>query len=467
MPTQPGSPEWWVTRLSLKLAARQDRYTQLTNYATGDHPLPEAADPKWAERARQFARRSRTNYCGLAASAVRERLTPVGLRSGADGSKQLDSLLWSWWQANHLDADSDLVHDAAVTLSDGYVIVGSDGKRPLITPEDPRQVIMEVSSLDRRTPLAALKQWTDEVTAQQRAVLYLPNSIHYYATAKGQWLAVDPSFSSPSLDHVDVNPLGKVPVVRFVNRPGFTGEGMAEFEDAIDVQERINHLSLNLLQIAEAQAFRQRYVKGLPDKDENGDDIPPPFEALVHSLWTVEDVDVEFGEFQQVDLGPLLKAMETSVQAFVTLTGLPPHYVAGDLVNASADALAAAEARLVAKVKARQRTFGEAWEQAIRLAGEWHQVDVPQDIELVWADPERKTTAQLADAALKASQFGVPFRTRMADYGKTPQEIDRMEAERASDALHEAQRAAAATAAIMGGADEGAGDSAEQGVEAE
>ena len=80
-------------------------------------------------------------------------------------------------------------------------------------------------------------------------------------------------------------------------------------------------------------------------------------------------------------------------------------------------------------------------------------VDLPEDIEVIWADPERKTTAQLADAALKASQFGVPFRTRMADYGKTPQEIERMEAERDADAKHEAQRAATATAAIMGGPD--------------
>lgn len=447
------TPQDWVKRLSRALDERQGRYALLSSYASGEHPLPQAADPRWKSRADAFARRARTNYCGLASSSVRERLTPVGFRSGSQGTNDIDQLAWGWWQASHLDADSELVHSAALDLGEAYVIVGMVNGKLTITPEDPRNVIVELDPLDRRTPIAGLKRWIDPVENKLRAILYLPDSIHYFQRTRNAWESFDATFSMLEVESVNENPLGVVPIERFVNRPDLLGDGLAEFEDAIDVQERVNHLCLNLLQIAEAQAFRQRYVKGLPTEDEDGNPIDPPFEALIHSLWAVEDTDVEFGEFQQVDLKPILDALSSATEAFVTLTGLPPHYVAGDLVNASADALAAAEARLVAKVRARQRQFGESWERVLRLAGKWEGVDLPEDIEVIWADPERKTTAQLADAALKASQFGVPFRTRMADYGKTPQEIERMEAERDADAKHEAQRAATATAAIMGGPD--------------
>jgi hypothetical protein len=154
-------------------------------------------------------------------------------------------------------------------------------------------------------------------------------------------------------------------------------------------------------------------------------------------LWSVDadPSDVEFGEFAQVDLRPLLEAARDDVTSFITLTGLPPHYVAGDLVNASADALAAAEARLVAKVKARQRIFGESWERVLNLAARWINVELPPDTEIIWADPERKTDAQLADAAVKKQAAGVPWRQRMEDLHYSPAQIDRMETDRAADAL--------------------------------
>ena len=458
-PIEKGSPRWWLDRLSVKLADKQPRLKKLRDYAVGDHPLPEAADPKWKERADAFARRSRTNYCGLAAAAVRERLHPVGIRSGEDGDEETDSFLWGIWQASHLDADSERVHDASLTMSESYVICGqrADGT-PIATAEDPRLVITEASPLNWREPLAGLKQWLDPVANDWRAIVYLPDTISYFKRDETQWQPCSSDFETivDEGENVEENRLGEVPIERFVNRMSHSGQnGLAEFEDAIDVQERINHLSLNLLQIAESQAFRQRYVKGLPTKDDDDNDIPPPFEAIVHSLWAVEDTDVVFGEFAQVDLSPLLNALKAAIEAFVTLTGLPPHYVAGDLVNASADAFAAAETRLTAKVRSKQRGFGESWERVLRLCAAWAGREVPEDIELIWEDPERKTSAQLSDAALKAGQFGVPWRTRMADYGKTPQEIKRMRKEREEDAAYDAKRSAAAAAELIG-ADDGA-----------
>ncbi len=415
------------------------RLTMLDRYATGDHPLPDGSD-QWKDYYRKWQRRSRTNYCGLAAASVAERLRVDGFRGP---TPEVESAARSWWQSNRLDSESMLVHSCAAELGTAFVFVGSrPGGGVRITPESPKQVTVDVDPANPSAIRSAAKVWQDGDT--RRGELYLPDRIVGFESAGQDWKPVSEV----------ANPIGVVPVVRFTNRSRLGGGHLAEFEDAIDIQDRINSTVLNLLSIAQAQAFRQRWVKGLDLTDEHGNDVDPPFEAVVSALWAVEDTNVEFGEFQQVDLRPLLDSLKSSIEAFVTLTGLPPHYVAGDLVNASADALAAAEARLVAKVRARQLMAGQSWEDVITLAGRVAGVDIPDSLEVIWHDAERKTDAQRADAALKAAQFGVPWRQRMEDYGYTPDQIERMLTDREAEAEFDARAAGLTSLAALGVDDE-------------
>lgn len=442
----PGSPEWWVDRLSRKLEGRRQDYERLEAYESGDHPLPEG-DERARDLFKVFQRKARTNLCGLAVSSVRERLKVVGFRTGGSSTNEVDKEAWRIWQANHLDADSDLVHDAALTYRDAYVIVGpnvDDDSTPLITAESPLFVIGEPDPTNRRRMLAGLKTWLDEVEGVDRAILYLPDSFHYFtrATAQSQWVRTTAKWEPADVEGEPItNPTGVVPLVRFVNRPKLRqrNEGRAEFEDAIDIQDRINNVVLDRLVIGKMQAYRQRWAKGvnLTEIDEDGNEIPLdlPFVPGVDLLWAVEDEGVEFGEFAPTDLTPILKAVQADVTAFVTVTGLPPHYVAGDLVNAAADAIAAAEARLDLRTEDHQGYFGESWEQVIELAYRWTGKDIASDTEVVWRPARRTTDAQLADAAVKKDQAGVPWRQRMEDLGYSPPQIERMETDRTVDAL--------------------------------
>jgi hypothetical protein len=115
------------------------------------------------ERARELFRRfqakARSNYTGLVVESVLERMNVTGFRSGGDSSPEVDKEAWRIWQANYLDADSDLVHRSMLALSHAYVIVGpnpEDERTPLITPEDPGQVICAHDPVNRRKVLAAL-----------------------------------------------------------------------------------------------------------------------------------------------------------------------------------------------------------------------------------------------------------------------------------------------------------------------
>lgn len=440
----PGAPGWWLMRLGKRLASDRTRFDRLDAYHRGEHPLPYG-NRKMREAYKRLQRQSRSNYVGLVAETILERMKVTGFRAGGTGTDTTDKRAWSWWQANHMDSNSGLVHRAAIVMSRAYVIVGDNGAgQPLVTGEDPRQVTHESDPADRYHVRAALKVWVDDVAGMTCAVLFLPDTIHYYRANKPAGGHQGQVTWRPSTWDVDmsndfapfgaaVNPLGEVPVVPFVCRPDLAGNGLGEFEDVTDIQDRINTITLDLAVISAMQAYRQRWVRGVDPTDDKGNP-QKIFDPGADLLWMTPEKDAQFGEFNQTDLSPLIKAIDSAVQTLCAITRCPPHYLIGQIVNASGDALAAAETGLVSKVAEREQEFGESWESVYRLAGKVLGVDVPADAEVIWKDPQFRTLTEMAAASVQMEAAGVPWRTRMAMLDKTPPEIERMAAERAADA---------------------------------
>jgi hypothetical protein len=434
--------------LQARRVVELERLTLNRRYASGDHPLPEGNEHH-RDSYKAWQHRSRTNYCGVAASSVAERLRVNGVRSvdvaGADSS-------WDLWKAAGLGYNAQLVHNAQAELGLAYVVLGASGGGVKITPESPFQVTVDVDPSEPGRIRAASKVWEDPAEGNMFGWAITESAYARFMRSgkSGPWTKTE---EGP-------NPSGIVPVVQFLNRPKLIGGGASEFEDAIDIQDRINSTVLDLMSIAQAQAFRQRWIKGLDLTDDQGNDVDPPFEAVVSALWAVEDQDVQFGEFAQVDLRPLLDLLSSNVGAFVSVTGIPPHYVSGTLLNAGPESFDAAEARLSATVVDRQGVTGEGWRKVLTLAGEIIGTPAPTDIEVVWADAKRQTEAQLADAGLKKAQSGVPWRQRMVDYGYSQDEISRMMLDRKADAAFAIEAAQATAYSTLGI------DSATLGIEA-
>ncbi|HEX5119844.1 MAG TPA: phage portal protein [Pseudonocardiaceae bacterium] len=439
----PGTPAWWLLRLGRRLSSEQPRFDRLDAYARGQHPLPYG-NRKMRQAYKRLQRQARSNYVGLVAETVLERMKPTGFRAGGTGTDTMDKRAWGWWQANHMDSNAGLVHRAAVVMSRSYVIVGDDGAgAPLVTGEDPRQVIHESDPEDRYRLRSALKVWADDVDNTTNAVLYLPDEIHYFrstkASAANQRVTWNPQTWDVDTSNdfapagVAVNVFGEVPVVPFICRPDLAGNGLGEFEDVTDIQDRINTITLDLAVISAMQAYRQRWVKGVDPEDDKGNP-QAMFDPGADLMWITPEVDAQFGEFNQTDLSPLIKAIENAVQTLCAITRCPPHYLVGQIVNASGDALAAAETGLVSKVGEREQEFGESWEAVYRLAGKVLGVDVPDDAEVIWKDPQFRTLTEMSAASVQMEAAGVPWRTRMAMLDKTPTEIERMAVERKEDA---------------------------------
>lgn len=445
--TTPRSPGWWFNKLLIELLAKRPRLDRLDRYYDGDCDLPEGASSNVREAYRLFQQKARSNFSELIVEAVRERMQPLGFRTGAEGDELGDTEAWRIWQANALDADSSLVHRASLSMSDAYVIVGGPDPEigaPRITPEDPRQVITAHDPVVKRRTIAALKIFHDDVENLDLAYIYLPGEVwrasRVATVGKGE-LPFDPSGWEWIDDTPQPLPAKVVPVVRFANRAKLTGQAVGEFEDVLDDLDRINFMVLQRLVITAMQAYRQRAVKGeLPDKDGEGNDIDYNgiFRPDAGALWMLPE-GVEIWESGQTDITGILNAVRHDIQDLAATTRTPLFYLTPDAANGSAEGASLAREGLVFKTSDRISQASESWERVMSLAflfaGDQERASLG-DMEVLWAPPERFSLAERYDAASKAQSAGVPWRTVMSDVLQfSPQAIDRMETERATDAF--------------------------------
>jgi hypothetical protein len=183
----------------------------------------------------------------------------------------------------------------------------------------------------------------------------------------------------------------------------------------VPIQDRINKTVFDRLVTAEHQAFRQRYVIGW-DFPVDPETQQPNRDAMVQAaasrLWTFENGDgqVQVGELGQADFTGFIKAVESDIQQMAMISRTPPHYLLGQMVNISGDALKASEAALVKKCRRHSRNFGESWEEVMRLA--LQAIADPraddQSSMIVWGDVESRTWGETVDAVLKMQALNVP-----------------------------------------------------------
>lgn len=443
------SPLDWLLKLSTDLANRRPAMEQMERYYSGAHPLPfltKAHESKVRDQFRQLLEDSRSNFCRLVVDVVDERLRVDGFRLSARSDQGDDERSWEIWQANQMDALSQLCFTEALVKGLSYVSVWFDYDMdgfPDVAVEDPLQTIVDyVPGSNYRQRAAALKVWRDPWTGMERANVYLPGGIHKFEREETRPGGVsvgtaaslanetrDPRGGWQELqDEFVPNPLGVVPVVPIRNRPRLLLEGESELCDVYRIQNQINGLNFLLALAGYFGAHRQKWVTGLELlQDERGNPILP-FDVGVDRLFVAEDANARFGDFSETDLTGYLKAADQKVQHIAITTRTPKHYLLPEGQEPSGDAIRSAEAGLVHKVEARQRTFGEGLEEVMRLARRFGgESDAPVDSEIVWADPRVVSPAEVTDAAIKKLQSGLIDRHQaLEDCGYSAVQIARI-----------------------------------------
>lgn len=452
--TVPQSPGWWLFRLATKLIQRRERLDRLADYYRGDPPLPTGAENQ-ADAYAAFVRKARTNFAELIVEALRERCVVAGFRTSAADDENGDAEAWSLWKNAGLTVETADVIETMFALGDSYMIVGvDDDGAPLVTGEDPRQVVTEHDPRQQRRVIAALKLFHDDVEDTDVAFLYLPGRVHYARRQGGRAVSTMRNFTGGGWEWDDTQggadglpvPLSQIPVVRFRNK-----RGVGEFETHTDLLDRINHMLLQRMVIATMQAFRQRAIKGdLPERDENGRliDYNELLSADPGALWRLPEA-VELWESGQVDLTPILSSVKDDVLHLAAVTRTPLHMFTPDAAaQGSAEGATLQREGLVFKAEDRQERIGQAAAQVLSLmfqvAKDTERAALA-DIEVLWRPAERYSLTERASAATQALAAGVPWATRMTSILQfTPQDVERMETERAEDAV-----LAPATAAIQ------------------
>lgn len=450
-PDEPLSPLWWVKRLHDRLKRQLETFELFDAYYRGV-PVRLPWLPEQAQR--EFARLvalSNSNYMGLVVDAMVERQQIEGFRIG--DVLEADMPTWEIWQASNMDAASDQILLEAAIGGCSFMLVAPNPDRtdrPLLYAEHPTQATVEYEpGTGRRRRAAGLKVWQDDWTSMQMATLYLPDAIYKFQAPKPAVGGV----TEPRWEPREVrgerwpapNPLGEVPLVEVANNPRMLTGGVSELADVIAVQDRINKTLADRLMTQDFGAFPQKWAIGFPSEDAEGK--PTSIDVGRNRMVQSEMAETRFGQFDAAPLDPYSAAKREDVKDIASRTRTPAQYLLGEMSNVNGETLKASESGLVSKVRQRNRSAGEGFEDGAALARRAAGLaSGPEIVETKWRNPEFRTEGELVDSLVKMSTLRVPDEALWERWGATEVEIQRWKAQRAEqvalDPLGEASRRA-------------------------
>ena len=341
--------------------------------------------------------RSRVNVLPLVVDTLAQSLYVVGYRPARSSE---NAAPWEIWQANRMDARQSGVHRAALTYGVSFVIGLPGDPAPVLKARSPKDLTAVYEDVvDDEWPLYAL----EDTPTKGRYRLY--DATHVYDLLEDD---ADRFTFLSAAEHG----FGYCPVVRFLNRYDLDGHVVGEVQPLIPLQDQINFTTFGLLMAQQYAAFRQRWVTGMAIPEDDKGQAIEPLNVAVNRLLVAEDPDTKFGEFGQTDLGGYIESRESTLRHLATISQVPPHNLLGQMANLSAEALAAAEAGQSRKIAERKASFGESWEQVLRMAaafaGDFESAN-DMGAQVVWRDTEARSLSSTVDALGKLAQMlGVP-----------------------------------------------------------
>jgi len=418
---------------------RQRNIVLARNYYDGLH------DVRLTERQKEFLGyktsegwRFCLNYCNIVVDSVVGRLLLHGVKS-SQGNETLDEWARNMLKLNRLDAIQMGVHRGAVRDAEHFLVVDWDkeARRPRLSPHprytDGQEEVggsgygckAHYPENDPTLPmLYASKRWTEQrdVNGTNKAVrrmnLYYPDHLEEYAldsrAYESSWEPIGPA--KPWVDRAG-RPLG-IPVFHYRN-----SSGSSELWDAVPIQDAINKTALDILAMADTNAWGFLVAKGFTPTTDGKDPASDGSNLIkVHpGMWLgplPADGDIE--RLAGEDMGPLLAVLDSLIFKLAQVTDTPISRFQVGLQVRAEGTLQQQEEPLLAKVRECQVVFGNAWEDAVlmalRLQNTWGEaVAAPDDVrfESDWEPGE--TRDQMADelafwtAAEQAGKAGVPL----------------------------------------------------------
>lgn len=430
-----------LNKLVEELRNRQSVVERLDKAYRGEHALTFASDDFREYFGRRYSQFS-DNWCGIVADAPHERLEVTGIRLA--GQRNGDADLWDAWRENDADAFSDLAFLDAIVAKRAYALVwGDEDGSPRITWEHPSQAIVGYDP-ETRARVAGAKVWADDT--REYATLYLPDELWKFSRPVGgihvPGVNLEGGWSLRGGEARIPNPLGKVPLVELPNRPRLLGEPFSDIEGTLAMQHAINLFWAQLFAASDEATLGQRVVLGaemptVPILDEDGNQVgerPIDLKKMARdrALW-IEDPNTKISQWEPAKLDVFTDVVEIMVGHIAAQTRTPAHYllIGGTIANVSGDAMKALETGLVQRTQEKTQHFGRAVRDVFELVAlvgdDVGKAKAVRGGQVLWADVENRSDAQVADAALKDKQIGLPLAYILEKrYGLAPAEIERV-----------------------------------------
>ncbi len=408
-----------------QLTENQTKYEKPTRYYKGDHDLAFASAKfknAFGELFREFA----LNLCPAVCDAVRDKLRVNNFQVEA-GDANIPKEAWKIWQSNRMGKRAGEVHKEAVKNGDSYVMVWVDPqKRVTIYPQKASKCAVVY---DEETPgkiLSAAKTW-QTVDKKTRLNLFYPDRIERYISKQKvesglpEAAALEP-FTADG-EAIITNPYGIVPVFHFANNSDIGSPGESELASAMPIQDGLNKSVLDMLVAMEYVSFPQRYAAGIEiEYDEKGNPIPP-FKSGLDRLWVTENHEAKFGSFEMGDLEQFLKVKADFRIDMACVTGTPLYYfmlTSGDAP--SGESLKKAETRFINKIRDRQESFGQVWEDVMSFA---LLLEGKKDVRLFtdWEDPAPLSETEKLNNIVLKKEIGISDEQALIEAGYGEAEI--------------------------------------------
>lgn len=444
--------------LYAQLVQRRTGIAKAERYHRGEQPLAFASD-EWEATHKKRYQGFSDNWCGVVGSAPPERMKITGFRIGDDTDPLDDDerKLWHDWELNDGGAQSSQGILTSTVAKRSFALVwGNRDDEPMLSWEHPSQVIVSHDP-ETREKRYGVKAWVDD--DMEFLTLYEPDAVwkwerktldgvaNGHRTESGLHVITSsigggwkPRQGAGDDTWPVKNPLGRVPIAEFPNRPTLGGEPLSDIEGTMAMQDAINLLWAYLFTAADHASMPARVVMGqappkLPILNSEGQKIGEQavdIQALTKGrmLWlTGQSTSVD--QWDAADLDTFTKVINIAVRHIAAQTRTPIYLVHGELGNVNGETLTGLDAPLVAKVKEARAFYGsgirDVFQMMALVRGNTNVAQAARTGVVNWSKPEVQSESLISDAAIKDRQAGMPLQAILEDrYGYSQKRIDQI-----------------------------------------
>ena len=408
-------PQWQAER------GRLDRIDDWYHWRQDDPPLPRGA----TQEHKRLVELSKTPWLNLVVTTIAQAMFVNGYRSPESSDM---STPWRTWNANDFDARQVAVHRAALAYGYSFttVLPGSndDGSRAVLRGVSPRAMYAVYQDpVEDDWPMFAVRVF-GQSGGNQHFRVYDEEAVHFVSMEGGKYRYLE----------WQEHGTGVCPVIRYANQMDLDGALEGEVEPFIGVASRINKTAYDRLLTQHYNSWKVRTIAGLGDfAQDQGEADQKKLQLRQDDILVAEDHETRFGTLDETPLDGFIGAERADIESLAAVSQTPSHNLTGQMVNLSAEALAAARAPLTQKIAERQLAFGKSHAQMLRLAAfiEGDEVSARDVHSMVtWQDMEVRSMSQAVDALGKASQMlGIPPAALWSRIpGVTKSDVDEWEA---------------------------------------